>query len=280
MTVVVSNSEKLEELKNKIIKDGVENLHVLADFDRTLTKAFVNGQSRPSLTSVLRDGNYLTQNYASKAHGFYNKYHAIEIDTNIPHQKKKKAMEEWWTLHFDLLIKSGLNKKHLKEIVNSGKVEFRQNALELMDILKERGIPLVIMSSSGLGGDAIAMMLEKERKLYNNIYIISNSFKWDKKGNAVEVKKPIIHVINKDETMIKDFPEIYKKIKDRKNVILLGDNIEDLGMIIGFDYKNLLKIGFLNENIEENLEKYKKSFDVLILNDGSINYLNNLIKEL
>ena len=159
-------------------------------------------------------------------------------------------------------------------------MEFRQNALELMDILKERGIPLVIMSSSGLGGDAIAMMLEKERKLYNNIYIISNSFKWDKKGNAVEVKKPIIHVINKDETMIKDFPEIYKKIKDRKNVILLGDNIEDLGMIIGFDYKNLLKIGFLNENIEENLEKYKKSFDVLILNDGSINYLNNLIKEL
>jgi len=61
---------------------------------------------------------------------------------------------------------------------------------------------------------------------------------------------------------------------------LLGDNLEDIGMVDGFEYDNLLKIGFLNENIEENLENYKKAFDIVILNDGSMEFVNNLLKEI
>ncbi len=61
---------------------------------------------------------------------------------------------------------------------------------------------------------------------------------------------------------------------------MLGDNLEDIGMVDGFEYDNLLKIGFLNENIEENLENYKKAFDIVILNDGSMEFVNNLLKEI
>ena len=63
-------------------------------------------------------------------------------------------------------------------------------------------------------------------------------------------KKTIITSWSKDETVLKEFPEIYNKIKDRKNVILIGDELGDVGMIEGFDYDNLLKIGFLNEKFE------------------------------
>ena len=66
-------------------------------------------------------------------------------------------------------------------------------------------------------------------------------------------------------------------IKDRKNVILLGDNIEDIAMIEGFDYNNLLKIGFLNYEVEKNLDKFKQDFDVLVLNDGEMDFVNDLI---
>jgi hypothetical protein len=31
----------------------------------------------------------------------------------------------------------------------------------------------------------------------------------------------MIHVFNKDETVVKEFPEIFTKIKNKKNVILL-----------------------------------------------------------
>ena len=66
----------------------------------------------------------------------------------------------------------------------------------------------------------------------------------------------------------------------RKNIILLGDSIGDLGMVEGFNYKNIIKIVFLNENIKEKLENQKKVYDVLILNDGSFEYVNKLLKDI
>ena len=63
-------------------------------------------------------------------------------------------------------------------------------------------------------------------------------------------------------------------------MVLLGDSISDIEMATGFDYEKLIKIGFLNEEIEASLENYKKVFDVLILNDSSAQFLNQLLKEI
>ncbi len=188
-------------------------------------------------------------------------------------------MIEWWTRHFALLIKSGLNKNDLKNIIDSGRVRLRQGCAELTDFLKRLNIPLVIMSASGVGIDPIAMFLEKEGKLYDNIHIISNYYEWDENGNAVGVKEPISHSLNKDETAIQNCPA-FEEVKNRKNVILLGDMLEDIGMVEGFDYDNLIKIGFLNEKIDESLEEYKRNYDIVILNDSSMDYINQLLKEI
>lgn len=277
--VVISNSEELEKLKKIISEGGAIKLHILADFDRTLTTAFVEGKSVPSLISILRDGNYLTPEYAKKANDLYNKYHSIEINPKVPYEEKKKMMHEWWTTHVDLLIRSGFNKKDLERIVEAGKVKFREGFEDFIDSLHLHQIPLVIISSSGIGGDAISMYLKREGKLYDNIYIISNLYKWDENGNAISVKQPIIHVMNKDETTIRDYP-FFDVIKDRKNVLLLGDSLGDIGMVKGFEYDNLIKIGFLNENVEDNLELYKRNYDVIILNDSPLKYVNSLLREL
>jgi cytosolic 5'-nucleotidase 3 len=277
--IVISHPKKIEEFKKSISEAGCEKLHILSDFDRTLTMAFVDGKSRPSVVSVLRDGNYLSPDYAEKAYALYAKYHPIEIDPKISLREKKRAMHEWWTIHFDLRIKSGLNKKHLEKIVESGKIKFRQGISGFINFLHIRNIPLVIMSSSSIGGDFIRMYLAKEGKLYDNIHIISNLHKWDESGNAIGYKKPVIHIMNKDETAIQNFP-IFNIIKDKRNVMLLGDSLGDIGMVTGFNYDNLIRIGFLNENIEENLEQYKRNFDILILNDSSMYYVNKLLKEI
>jgi len=278
--IVIPNHKKLEKLKEQISKEGVEKLHVLADFDRTLTYAFARGEKVPSIISILRSsGKYLGEDYAKKALALYEKYHSIEIDPKIPFEEKKKAMYEWWKTHFDLVIRSGLNRNHLDEVVVSGKMKFRQGALEFFDFLHKHKIPLIIMSASGLGGSVIAALLEKENRLYRNIYIISNSLVWDKNGKAIDIKKPIIHCLNKDETILKNFP-CYKTIKQRKNVLLLGDNLEDVKMIKGFDYDNLIKIGFINEDVEKNLKYYSKVYDALIINDFSMDYINKILKEM
>ena len=121
--------------------------------------------------------------------------------------------------------------------------------------------------------------MKKQEKLYDNIHIITNLWEWDENGQSKEVKGPVIHAMNKDETAVKDFPEVYKEIKNRKNVLLLGDSLGDLGMVAGFEYDNLIKVGFLNDKVEENLEKYKENFDVVITNDSDMNYVGDIMKE-
>ncbi len=274
--VIISNKKELENKIKKMSKDGREKLHILADFDNTLTKVFVNGKKTLSLVAVLRNENYLSEEYSKEAHALAEKYRPIEHDHSISMAERKKAMAEWWTKHFELLIRSKLNKNNLKRVIDEGNVEFREGTLDLLDFLHDHKIPLIIMSSSGIG-DLIPMFLEKHKRLYDNIYIITNLYEWDSNGNAVGVKPPLMHIFNKDETIIKDFPNIYSKIKERKNVIALGDSIGDLGMIKGFDFDNLIEVGFLSENIEKDLELYKNSFDVIITDDGPMSYVNELI---
>jgi 5'-nucleotidase len=82
----------------------------------------------------------------------------------------------------------------------------------------------VILSASGLGYESVYYCLEAENLLSENIDIISNAFIRNKQGQAIGVREPIIHSFNKDETVVKKFP-IYEEIKDRKNIVLLGDGL-------------------------------------------------------
>lgn len=278
-TIEITNPEKLRETIEEMKKDGAEKLHVLTDFDRTLTTAKVDGKSMPSLISILRDGNYLTPDYAAKAHALYNHYAPIEKDLSLPKAERKKAMDEWWRTHFQLLVKSGLTKSEVNRAIDFGKIKFRDGVLQFLEILHKNNVPVVIMSSSALGGEAITRYLQKENYYFDNINVISNSFIWDKQENAIGVQEPVITSMSKDETMIQNFP-IFAKVENRPNVILLGDSEGDVGMVEGFNYKNLIKIGFLNEDANKQLEYFKKYYDITMTNDGSFEYANKLINEI
>ena len=270
--IIISNPKKFEEVKNKIISGGADRLQVIADFDNTLTYAHrKDGQRIPSLISILRDGDYISRDYAEKAHELYNKYH--------PQENEPEISLKWWTEHFDLLIKSGLKKKHLEEIANAGIIRLRKGVSEMINYLHEKNIPLIILSSSGVG-DALKMFLEKEKLLYENVYLITNYFEWSENGNAIEVKKPIIHKTNKDETAIREMPKLYEKLEERKNIILLGDSKDDLKMSAGSNSENILNVGFLNEKFDEKIEEYKLDFDVVITNDSDAYYVKELIEKI
>ncbi|MEI7718722.1 MAG: haloacid dehalogenase-like hydrolase [archaeon] len=283
MKQLVLNQEKVDKAKSKILKDGAKKLHILADFDRTITKTFVNGKEVRSLMEFFRSNEkYISKDYAEKSTALANFYRLIEQDPVIPLEEKKVKMEEWWTKHFDPLIESGLNKKHLKTMIENaekeGFLEFREGFLELLDMLKEKDIPLVIISSSGLGV-TIEMFLEKYKKMYKNVHVITNEYIWDEKGNAIGVKKPIIHVFNKDESSINKFPKLHEELKERKNVILLGDSLGDLGMISGFDYDTLLSFGFLEDNVEKNMPLYEQKYSIILTENPSFSEINKLVKK-
>lgn len=276
--IIIPRPKELEKIQNNFIKDGARKLHILSDFDRTLTTAFVNGKMVSSLMTSLSD-KYLTPAYRQKYRDLYNQYFPIEIDHKIKLANKKKIMAEWWQKIFALLIKERLNKKDLKNFITKQDIKLRDGFDEFTTILKKQNIPLVVLSSNGLGEEAIEIYLKKVHRFYNNIYIIANNFEWDKNGYAIAVKKPIIHVANKDETILKNFP-VFNLVKKRKNVILLGDVVEDTAMIKGFAHDNLIKICFFSDNKKKNLEIYKSHYDVIILNDSGLDYVNQLLKNI
>ena len=278
MNKLISNHEEVEKKINNIKKSGSELLHVLADFDRTLTYWTVDGIKTPSIISMLRDGNHLTEDYADKAHALFNKYHAIEIDPTIPLDEKKLAMQEWRETHNKLLIKSWLSIEDLRDIASNRQVKFRDGMDYFLKTLNDLNIPLVILSASGCW-DAIELFFEHHKVNYPNIFYVTNQFNWDENGKALWTKWPIIHGMNKDETILKNIPEIYEKIKDKKNVILLWDSISDLWMIEWFECDTLLKIWFLNNDFDLLRDEYMKSFDIVLEWDVDFTEVNKLLSE-
>jgi len=276
--IIIADKEKLEAIKKAIIDDGPGKLHIVSDFDKTLTSCFIDGKKITSLISILRDEHYLTPDYSEKAQALYDKFHPAEINPNISLEQKKSLMHEWWSTHYDLLIKSGLSKSDLIKVSQSEKISLRPGALEFFDFLNANNIPLIILSAAGLGSETITLYLEKFHKKFENIKIVSNSFIWNKEDRVVGVNQPIIHTFNKDYTAIKEFT-FFENIKNRKNVILLGDGIGDVSMINGFDYDKIIKIGFLNENSKGELAEYKENYDIIILNDGTMDYILDSFKK-
>lgn len=273
--ILTPNKEEFEKKKEVFKKQGIGKIHIISDFDRTLTKAFVKGIKFPSIISQLYDGHHLTEDYTKKAQALRDKYHPIEINPTIPIEEKRKAMEEWWRTHKKLLIESGLNLRDVQDIVNNGNLEFRVGASEFLDLTHNLKIPLVVFSSSGIG-EAIPLYFRKLNRYYDNIHIVTNSMEYDEKGSAIATREPIIHVFNKGEIALKGLP-IMRELEDRKNVILLGDSLGDLDMVQGFKYDNILRIGFYNYE-EESLDDFKRSFDVVIMNDGSMSFVNDLLR--
>tara|TARA_Y100000310_G_C20623956_1_gene784829 strand:- start:224 stop:1069 length:846 start_codon:yes stop_codon:yes gene_type:complete len=274
--IIISNPKKLEEIKKKIKHGGKDKLHVIADFDRTLTKSLFEGKKSSTVIAQIRNGNYLSQDYRDRAYALFDEYHPVEISTTISLNEKKKKMKEWWEKHFNLLVDSGINRKIIKEIIKDKKVPFRKGTLEFLKNLNEKNIPLVIMSAGP--GDMIKEHLKSENISYNNIHIVANFFKFQG-DKIIGIKEPIIHTFNKKEISIKELP-VYDDLLKRKNVLLLGDHIADVEMIKGFPYETTIKIGFLNSKIEKSLNDFKKNYDVVILKDGTMDYVNKLVKEI
>ncbi len=286
-SIIIVNKKELENKIKIFVKEGLEKLHVVADFDKTITKITnLKGEKVPSIISWLRRGGYLNNNYPARSEELFAKYHPMEISQTLSDEEKREAMREWWSTHFKLLAECGLDSftlnKAVEEMNEKGELILRDGAKELFHQLSSKKIPLLIMSAS------ITEMIKEYLKLNNlsfdNIHIVANKLDFDKKGKFVGVEEPIIHSMNKKEIEIKPFP-FYEKLSTRNNIILLGDSLEDIGMVDDFEYKNIIKIGFLNDTQVtsdkiKQLEEYKKAFDIIITDDGSLEYVNELVEKI
>jgi 2-hydroxy-3-keto-5-methylthiopentenyl-1-phosphate phosphatase len=76
--------------------------------------------------------------------------------------------------HYELLKECGLTKDDLEKIVDSDRIQLRDNYKDFFGILDQNNIPLVIITSNGLGGDVIKMVFKRFDIIGDDIYLIAN----------------------------------------------------------------------------------------------------------
>ena len=126
--IIISDINKFEKIKNEFKKNGLEKIHVIADFDGTLTKTNINKDGKdPSIISLLRSEkyNYLGQEYSDKAKKLFEEYHPIEIDNSLDIKFRKQKMDEWWEKHLNLLIESKLKFEHIEKVSLGGTIKLK-----------------------------------------------------------------------------------------------------------------------------------------------------------
>lgn len=272
---LVSDPKGLQKKLEQSLLDGFDELHVVSDFDRTLTPNTINGQKASTSVGKIREWGYLTKEYPALAYALYDQYHPIETDSNIPVIQKKAAMQEWRERHFALLIEHGMNKPIIEDVLKKFPIILRSWASEFFRILHSNQVPLLLFSA-GLG-DMIRQTLTALHLLTDNVHLLSNFFVFDGDGRAVDYTKPVIHVFNKDEGQVLNSP-YSPVVQQRKNVILLGDTLWDTAMLEWCTHQVVIKIGYCHEPSKSNLELYSREFDCVLLDDQGLEPVIQLLR--
>ena len=260
------NEEKLEQCKiNK------NNICYIIDFDRTLTK-----ENCEDSWDAVASKKIFGEELAKELNNLYKKYGPIEVNYKIPFEEKEKYMIEWYQKCMETYYKFNLAKDKVEKSIKTSNIELRTGVIEFLNFAKEEKIHIIILSA-GIG-NTIEEVLKQNACYFENIHIISNFIKFDDEGYMLKYEGDLIHSLNKNIDKINK-KEIIDIIKSKEYRIVIGDLIEDIKMAGDYPDDKLIKIGFLNKNVTENLEKYKEKFDIVLINENQdFELLKEIIK--
>lgn len=280
MAIHIGDQAKLQ-YKLDIIKNNIDKTHIVSDFDSTLTQYFDrSGKSKPSIISLLYDAGLFDDAYTAEVKQMHDYYYPIEYDTSLPLDFRREKMIERWTRHKELLIKKWLTIDNIKHVISLDRIVQRPWTHTLLTTAKDRDIPVVIFSASGIGVDPIRILLQHRELDYPNVYIVWNILYRDDNGKMIDYNKPIIHSLNKAESTIwwdRKYTELQKILSPKPHIILLGDHLHDAQMADDRSDRVVLRIGFCNINLDKHLSEFLQTFDIVVTDDGSLEQVNTMI---
>lgn len=286
-TVHIRCENDVNEKIKQLVSGGPDKLQIISDFDRTITTSEYNNKPTMSSFSVFEACDSLSEDYKEKARTLLQKYRPIEDSTQMTVAQKLPFIEEWWQ-QSELLLK-GLCFQY-EDIVKSIKkadLHLRDGSAEAFNKLFNKKIPIIVLSA-GIG-DVVELILMHENLFTENVSVVSNFLKMSKDNNGLSTiegfkGQKLIHVFNKNEHAYIDSHKNDTHLSGRSNVILLGDSLGDANMDGGIQYDTVLRIGFLNADLMEHedgyLQQYKLAFDIVLVQDQTMELLNYLLDEI
>lgn len=277
-SVHIKNPKKVEEIICGLIKGGAMKLQIITDFDMTLSRFSYRGKRCPTCHNVIDNCKHVSDECREKLLELKEKYYAIEIDPGLTIEEKFPYMVEWYTQSHRLLVEQALLKADLKEIVEESDVMLKEGYERFFGKLQEHGIPVFIFSA-GIG-DVLEEIMRQAGVYYPNIKVVSNFMDFDDNGVLKGFKGDLIHVFNKHDGALKN-TEYFNQLKDNSNIILLGDSQGDLRMADGIaNVEHILKIGYLNDRVNDLLDEYMDSYDIVLVRDESLEVVNSILQKI
>jgi len=274
-SIKIKNRENTEKIIAGIQMKGPQALQVITDFDMTLTRYHLEGSRCHSSYGVLDYSPLMSEEFKTKAHSLFSKYYPIEIDHEFTIAEKIPHMEEWYRGSNENIVSQNIHKSLLKQMVANSRAILRDNAVETMKILYEANIPVLVFSAGV--GDVVEEILHKFEVFHPNVHVISNKMIYDEEEKVVGFKEPVIHMYNKNVAVLGE-TGYFEDIAHKTSAILLGDSLGDTHMSTGIpNLGAILKIGFLNIKIEESMSSFMDHFDIVLVDDQSMDFLNMLL---
>ncbi|XP_036753340.1 cytosolic 5'-nucleotidase 3A isoform X1 [Manis pentadactyla] len=277
-SVHIKNPARVEEIICGLIKGGAAKLQIITDFDMTLSRFSHEGKRCPTSHYVIDNSKLVTDECRKKLWQLKEKYYAIEIDPVLTIDEKYPYMVEWYTKSHGLLVEQALPKAKLKEIVAESDVMLKEGYENFFDKLQQYSIPVFIFSA-GIG-DILEEVIRQAGVYHPNITVVSNFMDFDDNGILKGFKGELIHVYNKHDGALKN-TDYFSQLKDNSNIILLGDSQGDIRMADGVaNVEYILKIGYLNDRVDELLAKYMDSYDIVLVKDESLDVANSILQKI
>ncbi|KAG7220662.1 hypothetical protein INR49_017923 [Caranx melampygus] len=302
-SVCMKDPKKVQEILESMSTAGSNTVQVISDFDMTLTRFAHNGKRCPTCHNILDNSKLISEECKEQLKELLDTYYPIEIDSSRSIDEKLPLMVEWWTQAHNLLVQQKIRKDLLATVVRESEAMLRDGYKLFFDHLHEHSIPLLIFSA-GIG-DILEEVIRQAEVFHPNVKVFSNYMDFDEcvssythththphsrdecysetcvdlppQGVLKAFKGELIHIYNKREGALLNTGH-FQELRARPNVLLMGDSLGDLTMADGVqDMENILKIGFLNDKVEERMQSYMDSYDIVLVQDETLDVPNAVL---
>uniref|UniRef100_A0A8C9MY95 5'-nucleotidase n=1 Tax=Serinus canaria TaxID=9135 RepID=A0A8C9MY95_SERCA len=265
-TVRIRQPERVREIIQALREQGV-----ISDFDMTLSRFGCNGRRCPTSHNILDTSRVISEDGKKKLKDLLHYYYPIEIDPNRTLEEKRPLM-----LCHCCLSHQKIHKSDIAQIVRESEAMLRDGFKEFFDQLHKNNVPLFIFSAGV--GDILEEIIRQANVFYSNVNVVSNYMGFSDDGVLTHFKGPLIHTYNKNNTVLQG-TGYFQQLSTRTSIILLGDSMGDLTMADGVPrVENILKIGFLNDKVEERRRKYLDSYDIVLESDETLEVVNGILR--
>eukprot|EP01065_Artemidia_motanka_P034381 TRINITY_DN4175_c0_g2_i1.p1 TRINITY_DN4175_c0_g2~~TRINITY_DN4175_c0_g2_i1.p1 ORF type:complete len:286 (+),score=99.26 TRINITY_DN4175_c0_g2_i1:82-939(+) len=259
---------KLSKLR-QAAREG--RLCVVADFDRTLTRCFMpDGSRAASAYGVMERHAHFAPSYRERVRELFDKYYPIETHPTMSVDEKIPHMVEWYTAAHRLLLEEEVTES---TVVRAAKeceeIALRDGAAEFLWLCQESSPPVpTIVLSAGMG-NVIRALLETLLPFPASptTNVVANWLRFED-GRLVGFSEPLMHMFNKSLGWAPK--DLLDSTSQCDCCLLVGDGVGDATMSDGREWDTVLKVGMLNEVVEERKDKYLRHFDAVVCGDAAL----------